>query len=65
MWIVLLQQPGLHAYGPFATVEEAEEFRAFLAAEVDPAAVLKLASPVRELLGWREQVKGARDGRRP
>lgn len=41
-------------WGPFATREDAEKFAAFAAAEIDPAEVRTLSSPVGELLAWRE-----------
>lgn len=42
------------AYGPAPTRESADEFAAFLNAEVDPATVVPLRSPTAELLGfWR------------
>lgn len=52
--LIVICAHGPTPYGPFNTREQAEEFAAFLAAEVDPAYVTVLRSPVTELLGWRE-----------
>lgn len=57
--VVLVDNQGI--YGPFTDKDEAEEFASFLRVEVDPAAVVPLKSPTRELLAWRDTVK-ARGG---
>jgi hypothetical protein len=53
MWVVLLG-PAQRVYGPFDDEETAWRFARFVSEEVDPAFVLPLASPVSELLTWRE-----------
>ena len=50
--VLLEGQTTPRLYGPFATASEAEEFAAFLTAEVDPAKVVPLRNPVGELLAW-------------
>lgn len=47
---------GRYAYGPFTDREEAERFAAFVTAEIDPAEVRRLLSPVAGLLAWRDLV---------
>lgn len=54
MWAVRLKSDAKHAYGPFTSGDEATGFAEFLSAEVDPAEVLPLLSPVGELLSWRK-----------
>lgn len=44
------------AFGPFDHHGDAARFAAYLTQEVDPADVLPLCSPVRDLLNWREHV---------
>lgn len=39
-------------YGPFDDMAEAEDFAAFVAKEIDPASVVPLRSPSKELLAW-------------
>lgn len=56
MWIVILRDDYV-SYGPFDTSEEASEFATYLNEEVDPSIVLKLRSPMQELLSWRRAVK--------
>jgi hypothetical protein len=41
-------------FGPFYSRTEAQRFAAFVTAEVDPAEVRTLCSPVIELLNWRD-----------
>lgn len=58
-WVVVLRRgvdpDEIVVYGPFDH-DTAGHFAAYLAAEVDPAGVHEVRSPVRELLGWREHV---------
>lgn len=42
------------AWGPFVSREGADGFAAFVTAEIDPAEVRTLSSPVGELLAWRK-----------
>ncbi|MFB4273075.1 hypothetical protein [Nonomuraea sp. GTA35] len=56
MWIVRLVEQRI-PYGPFDDEDLAGEFAAYLTAEVDPAEVEPLRSPVGELLSWRKHVK--------
>lgn len=52
-WIVrLTDHPG--PYGPFSDPEQARRFADFLTAEVDPAIVEPLLSPLNEVLNWRD-----------
>lgn len=53
-WIVTVNG---YPYGPFDDHEEAQLFAGFLTAEVDPAKVARLRSPVGELLSWHGMVK--------
>ena len=53
-FIVALDNGLKVAWGPFGSREEAEQFAAFIADEVDPAEVRTLSSPTGELLAWRE-----------
>ena len=56
MWIVrLLDHPG--PYGPFDDEQQAGRFADYLTAEVDPAIVEPLLSPLNEVLNWRDHVK--------
>jgi hypothetical protein len=55
--VVLKGQHQRVAWGPFDTRGEAEEFAAFATAEIDPAEVRTLSSPVGELLAWREAMR--------
>lgn len=55
MWIVRLVEQRM-PYGPFTDEEEARAFARYLTAEVDPAEVERLCSPVGELLSWRKAV---------
>lgn len=55
-WIVTLDEQQ-HSYGPFDDRETANRFADFLTAEVDPATVHRLYSPVVSLLGWRDLVE--------
>lgn len=59
MWIVRLPvgRDQHCIYGPIADRGEAERFAAYLSAEVDPAFVEPLCSPLGDLLTWREHVK--------
>lgn len=61
MWIVLLTdgQELRRCYGPFDNEGLAKRYAEFLSAEVDPAVALPLASPVGEVLDWREAVRRA------
>lgn len=56
-WIVLLDTGRERfAYGPTEDEDTANDFAAFLTAEVDPAVALKLRSPTKELLAyWQQQ----------
>jgi len=58
-YAVLLSRPNRdpYVYGPFGDRTLAAQFAAFLRAEVDPAVVVEVLSPVRELLCWREGIK--------
>jgi hypothetical protein len=53
---VVLKEQGV-MWGPFATREEAGEFAEFVTAEIDPAEVRTLSSPVGELLAWRKAME--------
>lgn len=56
MWIVrLVEHPG--PYGPFTDKPQAQRFADYLTAEVDPAIVERLLSPLNEVLNWRDHVK--------
>lgn len=48
------------AWGPFSTRKEADDFCAFVTAEIDPAEVYTLSSPAAELLLWRKHVEELR-----
>ena len=52
--------PGV--FGPFTDREDAERFAAFATAEIDPARVVPLLSPVAELLNWRDMTKEGSHG---
>ncbi|GAA4924318.1 hypothetical protein GCM10023334_028920 [Nonomuraea thailandensis] len=56
MWIVRLVEQRM-PYGPFTDEQEAHQFARYLSAEVDPAVVERLCSPMGELLSWYGQVK--------
>lgn len=45
------------AWGPFASREGAQEYADFVTAEIDPAEVRTLSSPVGELLTWRKAAR--------
>lgn len=60
MWIVRLTEQRV-PYGPFDDEGQAQRFADFLSAEVDLALVERLASPVTELLNWRDATKRERD----
>jgi len=51
-------------YGPFHDGQTAYDFAAYLTAEVDPATVVLLRDPARELLAyWKQQPRaGQTDG---
>jgi hypothetical protein len=60
MWVVVL---GSHlpyhqsaCWGPFSDQATAEQFAAYVTAEIDPAQVIRAADPVSELLNWREHI---------
>lgn len=56
MWIVrLTDHPG--PYGPFTNEQQARRFADFLTAEVDPAIVEPLFSPLNEVLNWRDAMQ--------
>lgn len=57
-WIVRLPMNDDHhvCYGPFTSEEEAQQFAAFMTAEVDPAFVEELHAALPELLTWRTDV---------
>lgn len=60
-WAVLVRtgtDTGLYLYGPFDDSADAGRFSAFMTAEVDPASVLILRSPMAELLTF---LKNQRD----
>lgn len=44
-------------FGPFAARPDAERFAAFASAEIDPAEVRVMCSPVTELLNWRDTMR--------
>lgn len=44
-------------WGPFGDRDEAIRFAAFVTAEVDPASVITLQSPVAEALNWRDMIR--------
>lgn len=53
-WMVLLET-GQHEhvpYGPFDEEVDAEHFADYLSVEVDPAKVIKMLSPVMELITY-------------
>lgn len=54
--VVLKDRPTVVPWGPFDDRGTAEEFALYLNAEVDPAEVKPMQSPVRDLLGWRRGV---------
>jgi len=54
-YVVVLREQGT-AYGPFSHHSTAVQFAAYLTAEVDPADVCGLCSPVEDLLTWREHI---------
>lgn len=54
LWIVLLREHVVRPYGPFTSQSDAEAFAEFLNAEVDKAEVVRLQSPLHELLAWRD-----------
>jgi hypothetical protein len=58
MWIVMLTtgKDLRICFGPFDDEALASRFAEFVTAEVDPAVVLRVESPVTELLNWREAV---------
>lgn len=56
MWIVVLRSSSTYCYGPFIDPDAAHKFAEFLTAEVDPATVHQVRSPVNELLTWREHI---------
>jgi hypothetical protein len=57
-WVVLLREQST-AYGPFDDEVMAQQFAEFLRVEVDPAVVIPLRSPARELLTcYRTQRRG-------
>lgn len=58
-FIVIVKEHGIVPFGPFVSRVEAERFAAFLTAEVDPAEVRMLCSPVLELLNWRDHLASA------
>jgi len=49
-------------FGPFSDREDADRFAAFATAEIDPARVVPLLSPVAELLNWRDMTKEGSHG---
>ena len=53
-FVVVVKESGT-VFGPFGRTE-AGRFAEFLTAEVDPAEVRMLCSPVAELLNWRDTV---------
>jgi hypothetical protein len=54
--IVVLPGSIPKVWGPFTSKRMANEFAAFVRAEIDPPLVLPLSSPVDELLSWRAAV---------
>ena len=54
-YVVVLREQG-SVFGPFDHRPTAARFAEYLTAEVDPADVRPLCSPVADLLGWREHV---------
>lgn len=73
MWVVKISdgEKDVAAYGPMRDVVEGERFAGFLTEEVDPARAefepaytyKGVASPVGELLAWREHFKAAQEER--
>lgn len=55
-FVVVMPGPGNNVFGTFATQAEAQRFASFISAEVDPAEVRALCSPVLEMLNWRDHV---------
>jgi hypothetical protein len=66
-WVVLLNTGNNEtvAYGPIDDAECAEAFAVYLTAEVDPASVRALRSPVHELLAWWRNNRQAADQPKP
>jgi hypothetical protein len=56
-FIVLLCNGQKAAWGPFGKRGDADQFAEFVTAEIDPAEVRTLSSPVGELLAWRNVMK--------
>lgn len=56
--VVLQNGHGVRVYGPFISRADADEFEAFLSAEVDPCTVRELHEPLREVLAWRAAARG-------
>jgi hypothetical protein len=52
-WIVICPEQGIH-WGPFTDSREATRFAEFVTAEIDPAEVRPLMSPIAEVLNWRD-----------
>lgn len=56
-FVVVLRNGQKAAWGPFEKRGDAEQFAEFVTAEIDPAEVRTLSSPVGELLAWRNVIK--------
>jgi hypothetical protein len=54
---VVVAKGHLVTWGPFGSREDAGKFAEFVTAEIDPAEVRTLSSPVGELLAWRKMLK--------
>jgi hypothetical protein len=64
MWVVALTSHlprHVSACWIFDDEHAAQQFAAFVTAEIDPAVVLRALNPVNELLSWREQFAARKD----